>query len=289
MEYAILNNGVKIPMEGFGVFQVPDQAQCEQVVLEAIESGYRLIDTAAVYMNEEAVGAAIKKSGVSRDELFITTKLWSQDANYAAAKVAFQTSLDKLGLDYIDLYMIHQPLGDYYGAYRALEELYKEGKIKAIGICNFYPDRVVDLCMNVEIKPQVNQIELHPYFQQEDALKVMKEFAVQPQAWGPLAEGKHGIFTDPILAEIGGKYGKTNAQVVLKWNAQRGVIVIPKSVNESRIKENFDIWDFELSQEDMDAIAKMDLGHACAERNHRPPQSGTREGAAELQYSLILN
>ncbi|WP_320162950.1 aldo/keto reductase [uncultured Trichococcus sp.] len=270
MEYAILNNGVKIPMEGFGVFQVPDQAQCEQVVLEAIESGYRLIDTAAVYMNEEAVGAAIKKSGVSRDELFITTKLWSQDANYAAAKVAFQTSLDKLGLDYIDLYMIHQPLGDYYGAYRALEELYKEGKIKAIGICNFYPDRVVDLCMNVEIKPQVNQIELHPYFQQEDALKVMKEFAVQPQAWGPLAEGKHGIFTDPILAEIGGKYGKTNAQVVLKWNAQRGVIVIPKSVNESRIKENFDIWDFELSQEDMDAIAKMDLGHSEIIDHHNP-------------------
>lgn len=270
MEYAILNNGVKIPMEGFGVFQVPDQAQCEQVVLEAIESGYRLIDTAAVYMNEEAVGAAIKKSGVPREELFITTKLWSQDANYAAAKAAFQTSLDKLGLDYIDLYMIHQPLGDYYGAYRALEELYKEGKIKAIGICNFYPDRVVDLCMNVEIKPQVNQIELHPYFQQEDALKVMKEFAVQPQAWGPLAEGKHGIFTDPILAEIGGKYGKTNAQVVLKWNAQRGVIVIPKSVNESRIKENFDIWDFELSQEDMDAIAKMDLGHSEIIDHHNP-------------------
>nr|WP_321291923.1 aldo/keto reductase [uncultured Trichococcus sp.] len=270
MEYAILNNGIKIPMEGFGVFQVPDQAQCEQVVLEAIKAGYRLIDTAAVYMNEEAVGAAIKKSGVSRDELFITTKLWSQDANYAAAKVAFQTSLDKLGLDYIDLYMIHQPLGDYYGAYRALEELYKEGKIKAIGICNFYPDRVVDLCMNVEIKPQVNQIELHPYFQQEDALKVMKEFAVQPQAWGPLAEGNHGIFTDPILAEIGGKYGKTNAQVVLKWNAQRGVIVIPKSVNESRIKENFDIWDFELSQEDMDAIAKMDLGHSEIIDHHNP-------------------
>lgn len=270
MEYAILNNGIKIPMEGFGVFQVPDQAQCEQVVLEAIKAGYRLIDTAAVYMNEEAVGAAIKKSGVSRDELFITTKLWSQDANYAAAKAAFQTSLDKLGLDYIDLYMIHQPLGDYYGAYRALEELYKEGKIKAIGICNFYPDRVVDLCMNVEIKPQVNQIELHPYFQQEDALKVMKEFAVQPQAWGPLAEGKHGIFTDSILAEIGGKYGKTNAQVVLKWNAQRGVIVIPKSVNESRIKENFDIWDFELSQEDMDAIAKMDLGHSEIIDHHNP-------------------
>ncbi|WP_321380306.1 aldo/keto reductase [Trichococcus shcherbakoviae] len=271
MEYAILNNGVKIPMEGFGVFQVPDQAQCEQVVLEAIESGYRLIDTAAVYMNEEAVGAAIKKSGVPREELFITTKLWSQDANYTAAKVAFQTSLDKLGLDYIDLYMIHQPLGDYYGAYRALEELYKEGKIKAIGICNFYPDRVVDLCMNVEIKPQVNQIELHPYFQQEDALKVMKEFAVQPQAWGPLAEGKHGIFTDPILAEIGAKYGKSNAQVVLKWNAQRGVIVIPKSVNASRIKENFDIWDFELSQEDMDAIAKMDFGHSEI-IDHRNPE-----------------
>lgn len=218
MEYIMLNNGIKMPKEGFGVFQVPEAKQCEQAVLDAIEAGYRLIDTAAVYMNEEAVGAAIKKCNVPRSELFITTKLWVQDASYEGAKAAIKTSLDKLGLDYIDLYLIHQPMGDYYGAYGAMEEAYKEGKIKAIGVCNFYPERLVDLCLNVDIKPAVNQVELNPFFQQEKALKIMKEYGVQPEAWGPFAEGNRGIFTNKKLIEIGNKYGKTAAQVILRWN-----------------------------------------------------------------------
>lgn len=262
MEFTTLNNGIKMPKEGFGVFQIPDQAQCEQAVLYAIASGYRLIDTAAAYMNEEAVGAAIKKCGVKREELFITTKLWVQDASYEGAKQAIQTSLDKLGLDYIDLYLIHQPMGDYYGAYRAMEEAYHDGILKAIGVCNFYPERLVDLCLNVDVKPAVNQVELHPFFQQEYALKVMKEYGVQPEAWGPFAEGNHGIFTDEILTAIGKKYGKSAAQVVLRWNTQRGVVVIPKSVHKNRMEQNIDIWDFELSKEDMEIIAKMDIGHS---------------------------
>lgn len=262
MKFTTLNNGIKMPMEGFGVFQVPDPAQCEQIVIDAIHTGYRLIDTASAYFNEEAVGAAIKKCGVPREELFITTKLWVQDAGYEETKKAFQVSLDKLGLDYLDLYLIHQPLGDYYGAWRAMEELYKEGKVKAIGVCNFYPERLVDLCLTAQVIPAVNQVELHPFFQQENALATMKEFGVQPQAWGPLAEGKHGIFTDPMLTEIAEKYGKSVAQVVLKWNAQRGVAIIPKSVHQNRMLENLEIWDFELSQEDMDIIEKMDLGHS---------------------------
>jgi diketogulonate reductase-like aldo/keto reductase len=220
MEFTTLNNGVKMPMEGFGVFQVADQVQCEQAVIDAIHAGY-----------EEA-------------------------------KKAFQVSLDKLGLDYLDLYLIHQPLGDYYGAWRALEEFYKEGKVKAIGVCNFYPERLTDLCLTANVTSAVNQVELHPFFQQKNALATMKEFGVQPQAWGPLAEGKHGIFTDPMLTEIAEKYEKSVAQVVLRWNTQRGVVIIPKSVHQNRIVENFDIWDFELSQEDMDKIAKMDLGHS---------------------------
>lgn len=262
MKFTILNNGIKMPMEGFGVFQITDPAQCEQVVLDAIESGYRLIDTAAAYMNEEAVGRAIKKSGVPREELFITTKLWVQDASYEGAKAAIQTSLDKLGLDYLDLYLIHQPMGDYYGAYRAMEEEYKAGRLKAIGVCNFYPERLVDLCLNVEVKPAVNQVELHPFFQQENALKVMKEYGVQPEAWGPFAEGKYGIFTNEKLTEIANKYGKSVAQVVLRWNVQRGVVVIPKTVNKNRMEQNIDIWDFELSKEDMDIISTMDIGHS---------------------------
>jgi len=271
MEFTTLNNGIKMPREGFGVFQVSDPAQCEQAVLDAIVAGYRLLDTAAAYMNEEAVGAAIKKCGVAREELFITTKLWVQDAGYEETKKAFQVSLDKLGLDYLDLYLIHQPMGDYYGAYRAMEELYKEGKVKAIGVCNFYPERLVDLCMNIDVVPAVNQVELHPFFQQENALSVMKEFNVQPEAWGPLAEGRHGIFTDPMLTEIAEKYGKSVAQVVLRWNAQRGVVIIPKSVHQNRIVENLDIWDFELSQEDIDKIATMDMGHSEIV-NHSDPE-----------------
>ncbi|MBM6853680.1 aldo/keto reductase [Mediterraneibacter glycyrrhizinilyticus] len=262
MEYAVLNNGSKMPMEGFGVFQVPDPTQCEQAVLDAIETGYRLIDTAAAYMNEKAVGEAIRKCGVPREELFITTKLWVQDASYEGAKKAIQTSLDDLGLDYLDLYLLHQPMGDYIGAYRAMEEAYKEGKLRAIGVCNFYPARLADLCETVEVKPAVNQVELHPFFQQEDALALMKEYGVIPEAWGPFAEGNHGIFTHPVLTKIGEKYGKSAAQTALRWNVQRGVVVIPKSVHKDRMEQNMDIWDFSLSEEDMAEIAKLDLGHS---------------------------
>lgn len=262
MEYVTLNNGIKMPLEGFGVFQVPDPAQCKQAVLDAINSGYRLIDTAAAYMNEEAVGAAIKESGVDRSELFITTKLWIQDADYESAKKAIQTSLDKLGLDYLDLYLIHQPMGDYVGAYRAMEEAYKEGTLRAIGVCNFYPARLADLCETVDVIPAVNQVELHPFFQQEDALALMKEYGVRPEAWGPFAEGNHGIFTHPVLSSIGEKYGKSAAQVALRWNVQRGVVGIPKSVHKDRIEQNMNIWDFELSEDDMNEIAKLDLGHS---------------------------
>lgn len=262
MEFVTLRNGVTMPLEGFGVFQVPDAAVCQQAVSEALETGYRLIDTAAAYFNEEAVGAALKNCGIPREELFITTKLWIQDAGYESAKAAFQTSLDKLGLEYLDLYLIHQPMNDYYGAWRAMEELYEEGKIRAIGVCNFYPDRLTDLCLNARIAPMVNQVELHPFFAQDAALENMRDLGVQPEAWGPLAEGKHGIFTHPVLAEIGQKYGKTAAQVALRWNAQRGVVVIPKSTHKERMEENLDIWDFSLTEEDRNAIAALDLGHS---------------------------
>ena len=262
MEYVTLNNGVKMPMEGFGVFQVPEAAVCEQAVSDALAVGYRLIDTAAAYFNEEAVGAAIQKSGIARDELFLTTKLWIQDAGYESAKRAFQVSLDKLGTDYIDLYLIHQPMNDYYGAWRAMEEMYGEGRIRAIGICNFYPDRLTDLCLNAKVIPAVNQVELHPFFAQTGALENMKAFGVQPEAWGPMAEGKHGIFTHPVLTEIGAKYGKSAAQTALRWNVQRGVVIIPKSTHRERMEENFNIWDFSLSDEDMAAITALDLGHS---------------------------
>lgn len=262
MQNVKLSNGVEMPIEGFGVFQVPDLSECEKAVSEAFEAGYRLIDTAAAYFNEEAVGRAIAKSGIKREELFITTKLWVQDAGYEKAKQAFQTSLDKLGLDYLDLYLIHQPFGDYYGSWRAMEELYQQGKIRAIGVSNFYPDRLADLCLNAEIKPMVNQIEIHPFFQQTSAINVMKEFGVQAEAWGPFAEGKFGIFQNEILTEIAQKYGKTSAQVILRWNVQRGVVVIPKSVKKERMEQNFDIWNFELSEDDMQKIAALDKGQS---------------------------
>ena len=262
MEYVTLNNGVKMPMEGFGVFQVPEAAVCEQAVSDALAVGYRLIDTAAAYFNEEAVGTAIQKSGIAREELFLTTKLWIQDAGYESAKRAFQVSLDKLGTDYIDLYLIHQPMNDYYGAWRAMEEMYREGRIRAIGVCNFYPDRLTDLCLNAKVIPAVNQVELHPFFAQTGALENMKAFGVQPEAWGPMAEGKHGIFTHPVLTEIGAKYGKSAAQTALRWNVQRGVVIIPKSTHRERMEENFNIWDFSLSDEDMAAITALDLGHS---------------------------
>lgn len=262
METVKLNNGIEMPLEGFGVFQVPDPAVCKQAVLDAIATGYRLIDTAAAYMNEEAVGKAIAKCGVPREELFITTKLWVQDASYEGARAAIETSLRKLGLDYIDLYLIHQPMGDYIGAYRAMEEAYKAGKLRAIGVCNCYPQILTDICEAVDVIPAVNQVELHPFFQQENALALMKEYGVQPEAWGPFAEGNHGIFTHPVLTAIGEKYGKSAAQVALRWNVQRGVIVIPKSVHKERMEQNIDIWDFRLSDEDMAEIAKLDIGHS---------------------------
>lgn len=262
MDYVTLNNGVQMPLEGYGVFQVTDPAECEKVVLEAIQTGYRLIDTAAAYMNEEGVGRAIKASGVARDELFITSKLWVQDASYEGAKAAIERALANLGLDYIDLYLIHQPLGDIYGAWRAMEEALQAGKVRAIGVCNMSPARLVDFCETVETRPAVNQIELHPFFQQPQALKTMRQYGVHPEAWGPFAEGTHGIFVHPVLTAIGDKYGKSAAQVALRWNVQRGVTVIPKSVHKDRMAENLNIWDFELSEEDMAEIAKMDLGHS---------------------------
>ena len=262
MEYTVLSNGVKMPMEGFGVFQVQDPKVCEQAVLDAVSVGYRLIDTAASYGNEEAVGAALKKCGACREDLFITTKLWVSDSSYEGAMRAYETSMKKLGLEYLDLYLLHQPMGDYYGAWRALEELYKDGRIRAIGVCNFYPHVLADFCETVEIMPMVNQVELHPFFQQDNALKIMRDYEVTPEAWGPFAEGKHGIFSHPVLTEIGAKYGKTAAQVALRWNIQRGVVVIPKSTHRERMEQNFDVWNFELTDEDISKIAPLDIGHS---------------------------
>lgn len=260
MQYVTLNNGNKMPLEGFGVFQITDPLECEKVVLQALENGYRLIDTAAAYFNEQAVGQAIRKSQIARQEIFVTTKLWIQDYGYENAKKVIDTCLENLGLEYIDLILLHQAFGDYYGAYRALEDAYKEGKVKAIGVANFYPDRLVDLCMNMEITPAVNQIECHPFFQREEDIKIAQEYGVQIEAWGPFAEGGHNIFQHPVLIKIGEKYGKSAAQVVLRWNIQRGVIVIPKSVHENRIRENIDIWDFELSERDMKEIRQLNIG-----------------------------
>ncbi|SEH83919.1 Aldo/keto reductase family protein [Ruminococcus flavefaciens] len=267
MEFVTLNTGAKMPIEGFGVFQVPDAAVCEQAVYDAIKTGYRLIDTAQAYMNEAAVGKAVHRAIadglVSREELFITTKLWvsnmkTEDGAYASLK----KSLAKLDMEYIDLILIHQPMGDYFAGYRALEKAYKEGWVKGIGISNFYPAILANFCENVEIMPAVNQVELHPFFTQDSAITLMKEYGIAPQAWGPLAEGRHGIFTHPVLTEIGSKYGKTAAQIALKWNAQRGVSILPKSVHVERMEQNFDIWDFTLSDEDMQKIAALDLGHS---------------------------
>ena len=255
-----LNNGVEMPMEGFGVFQVNDQAQCERAVREAIDSGYRLIDTASSYKNEEAVGRALRQSGVNREEFFITTKAYIHQMGYEKTKEAFEESLKKLGLEYLDLYLIHMPFGDYYGAWRAMEELYREGKIRSIGVCNFLPDRLLDLCMNVETIPQINQIERHPHYQRAKELEFMRELGVQPQAWAPFAEGLKGMFQEPVFLEIAEKYQKTPAQVILRWNVQQGVIVIPKSVHRERMEENLKIWDFELDEEDLEKIKTLDRG-----------------------------
>lgn len=270
MKFVTLNNGIKMPLEGFGVFQVQDGEVCENAVIDAIKTGYRLIDTAAAYKNEESVGNAVRKSGIPREKIFLTTKLWVQDTSYDGAKRAIETSLKKLGTDYIDLYLIHQPMGDYIGAYKAMEEEYKAGCIRAIGVCNFYPERMCDFCETVEIMPMVNQIELHPFFQQENALELMKEYNVVPEAWGPFAEGQYGIFTHPVLTEIGKKYKKSAAQVALRWNIQRGVTVIPKSIHKERIEENLNIWDFSLSDEDMSEISKLDTGKSKIVNHYDP-------------------
>ena len=252
-----LNNGVSMPMEGFGVFQIPEE-HCEQAVRDAITAGYRLIDTASSYQNEKAVGRAIRSCGLPREELFITTKAYIQQMGYEKTKEAFGQSLDNLGLTYLDLYLIHMPFGDYYGSWRALEELYQAGRIRAIGVCNFLPDRLLDLCYNAKILPQINQIERHPHYQRAEDLALMQELHVQPEAWAPFAEGLKGMFTEPVLLEIAQKYGKTPAQIILRWNVQQGVIVIPKSVHKERMEENLAIWDFALDDGDMAQIALLD-------------------------------
>ena len=262
MDYVTLKNGVQMPKEGFGVFQIRDLDECERVVLDAIGAGYRLIDTAESYGNESAVGKAIAKSGVNRADLFISTKLWVTNTSYEGAKAAIDRSMENLGVDYLDLYLIHQAMGDYVGAWRAMTEAYKESRIRAIGVCNFYPHRLADFCETVDELPAVNQVELHPFFQQENALSLMREYGVQPMAWAPFAEGKHGIFTHPVLTKIGEKYGKGAGQVALRWNMQRGVVVIPKSTHRERIEQNIDVFDFSLTDEEMREIAALDIGHS---------------------------
>jgi 2,5-diketo-D-gluconate reductase A len=270
MQTITLNNGVKMPRLGFGVFQVTDLAECERSVVDAIETGYRLIDTAAAYMNEEAVGRAIKRSGVPREDLFITTKLWIQSQGYKGTRKAFEASLQKLGLEYLDLYLIHQPYGDVYGSWRAMEELYKEDKIRAIGVSNFHPDRLIDLIVHNEVVPAVNQIETHPFQQQIETQQFLQENGVQIESWGPFAEGKNNIFHNELLSSIGKKYNKTIAQVILRWLTQRGVVAIPKSVRKERMEENFNVFDFELSGEDIDVIKALDT-KSSAFFDHRDP------------------
>ncbi|MFR5265118.1 aldo/keto reductase [Clostridium sp.] len=272
MEHVILNNGIKMPIIGFGVFQIPNQEDCERAVLDAIDSGYRLIDTAQAYGNEEAVGNAIKKSTVPREELFITTKVWISNAGYEKAKASIEESLKKMQLDYLDLVLIHQPLNDYYGTYRAMEDLYKEGKLKAIGVSNFYPDRLVDLTLFNEVVPAVNQVETNPFHQQIKANEVMKKFNIQQEAWAPFAEGRNDMFNNPILKEIADKYNKSVAQVILRWLTQRDIVVLAKSVRKERIEENINIFDFKLSEEDMRTISEMDKMESSF-FNHYDPEA----------------
>jgi 2,5-diketo-D-gluconate reductase A len=282
MQKVILNNGIDMPILGFGVFQVMDQNECERAVFDAIETGYRLIDTAASYMNEFAVGNAIRKSGVARKDLFITTKLWVQDTGYEKTKKAFEKSLNKLQLDYLDLYLIHQPYGDVHGSWRAMEELYKNGKGKAIGVSNFQPDRVMDIITFNEFVPAVNQIETHPFNQQMEMQKFLTDNGVQTESWGPFAEGRNNLFQNELLLSIAAKYKKSVAQVVLRWLKQRGVIAIPKSVKKERIKENFNIFDFELSIEDMESIATLDM-KTSSFFDHRDPEIIKWMGSRKLE------
>jgi len=270
METVKLNNGLEMPILGFGVFQVTDLKECERSVIDAIDSGYRLLDTAESYINEEAVGKAIKASGIDREELFVTTKLWINSNGYQGAKTAFENSLKKLQLDYLDLYLIHQPYGDVYGEWRAMEELYKEGKVKAIGVSNFQPDRLIDLIIHNEVVPAVNQVETHPFHQQIDAHQFINDNKVQIESWGPFAEGKNDMFKNEVLGGIGKKYNKSIAQVVLRWLTQRGIVAIPKSVRKERMQENINIFDFQLSAEEMETIKKLDSGTSSF-FDHRDP------------------
>ena len=262
MKQIQLNNGITMPTLGFGVFQITDEKECEASVLTALKTGYRLIDTAACYGNERAVGKAIKESGIDRSEVFISSKVWIQDAGYEKTKVSFEKTLQNLQTDYLDLYLIHMPYGDYYGSWKAMEDLYEEGKIKAIGVCNFETDRLVDLILNNKIVPAINQIELHPFHQQTSLREVMKKYEICPMAWAPFAEGMHHIFTNETLQDIGKKYGKTPAQVILRWLLQEQIIAIPKSVHEERIQENFNVENFTLEKEDIAEIEKMDNAHS---------------------------
>ena len=262
METICLNNDVSMPQLGFGVFQIIDEEVCRQSVLNALKTGYRLIDTAACYGNERAVGAAVRDSGIAREEIFLTSKVWIQDAGYEKTKKSFEKTLENLGTDYLDLYLIHMPYGDYYGSWKAMEELYKEGKIRAIGVCNFKADRLTDLILNNEVTPAVNQMEMHPFCQQKNLRDVMEQYQIKMMAWAPFAEGMNGIFTNELLKSIGEKYGKSPAQVILRWMRQNGIIAIPKSVHEERIRENYAIDDFALSPEDMIQISQMDTGRS---------------------------
>lgn len=276
MEFTTLHNGVKMPQEGFGVFQVRDKDECKQSVLTAIRAGYRLIDTAASYTNEDAVGEAVREAiaeGLcTREELFITSKMWVQDmANYDTAKAAIEDSLKKTGLEYLDLYLLHQAMGDYFSAWRAMEGAYKEGKLKAIGVSNFYPNILTNFCETVEIKPMVNQVELHPFFAQPEALETMKYYGVQPEAWAPLGGGRYAPFENETLKAIAEAHGKCIGQVMLRWNVQRGVVIIPKSTHENRIRENLDIWDFELTADDMEKISSLDMGYVGTAVKHFDP------------------
>ncbi len=271
MEYLEFYNGVKIPQLGFGVYQIPDYNEAKKTVLSALKTGYRLIDTAQGYGNEKAVGDAIKESGLQRNEIFITSKIWISDFSYEGAQKATQTTLDRLGTDYIDLMLLHQPMADYINAWKGLEKLYKEGQIRAIGMANCYPHVLADLCETFEIKPMINQVEIHPFFQQQLNLDTMKAYGVIPEAWAPFNEGKRNFFKDPTLTEIGKKYQKTAAQVALRWNLQREVVVIPKTVHEDRLRQNFDVFDFMLSEEDMNKIKAMDIGHSEIVNHFDPP------------------
>lgn len=271
MKPVILNNGIEMPILGFGVYQVSDASECERSVVDAIQAGYRLIDTAASYGNEEAVGKAIRRSGVAREELFITTKLWVTDAGYDRTRKAFESSLQRLRLDYLDLYLIHQPYGDVYGSWRAMQELYRERRVRAIGVSNFHPDRVMDLILHNEVKPAINQIETHPFCQQIEAHQFLKQSGVQIESWGPFAEGRHHLFQNEVLHAIAAKQGKTVAQVVLRWLIERGVVAIPKSVRKERMAENFSIFDFSLNAGDMTEIASLDTRQS-AFFDHRDPE-----------------